>query len=415
VTTGNRLQDKDGVHVLVACASDFQDVPYGGTLSLVRDLLSGWSSAPGWRFTLVGLGRSGQDLAPRAVRELGGVAIPFLPVGRIEPGARGSVRLAFMQGLMRRGHAIRALHPDLIYAHSPEAARALSWVLRDIPMVLHCHGIHNPLHLSRYRLVRSFGIPGTYDRMIYRPALAASSLVLVNGDSSQYEDFVSRNLQYLGGSIRRVPATVDLALFRPSEREKTRAELGLDVREPVAIFVGRIEEPKGLDFVLRSMAALKGRGRGVHLLVVGEGSHRTALESLTSELGLGDRVVFLGHRPRVEIPRYLNASDVFVSGTLREAVSMALLEAFACGVPAVVTDGGGARELIVDGRNGYVVTDRDPDWFGDRVLEVAAARGAMTEGCRRVAERYSSHAIGREVLEAFGDLLHTAQLQAEAS
>jgi glycosyltransferase involved in cell wall biosynthesis len=410
-----RSQAKEGVHVLVACASDFQDVPYGGTLSLVRDLLSGWASAPGWRFTLVGLARSRQEVALRAVREFGGAAIPFLPVSHVEPGTKGSIRLAFMQGLMRHRHAIRALQPDLVYAHAPEAARALGWVLKDVPMVLHCHGIHNPLHLSRYRLARSFGIPGTYDRVIYRPALAASSLVLVNGDSSQYESFVSRNLQYLGGSIRRMPATVDLALFHPTEREKTRAELGLDAREPIAIFVGRIEEPKGLDFVLRSMASLERRGRGLRMLVVGEGSHRTALESLTERLRLRDRVLFLGHKPRVEIPRYLSASDVFVSGTLREAVSMALLEAFACGVPAVVTDGGGAHELIVDGRNGYVVTDRDPDWFGDRVLEVAAARGAMDEGCRRVAARYSAHAIGCELLETFGEQLHATQLQAEAS
>jgi phosphatidylinositol alpha-1,6-mannosyltransferase len=212
-----------------------------------------------------------------------------------------------------------------------------------------------------------------------------------------------------------MPATVDLALFRPTEREKIRAELGLDAREPVAIFVGRLEEPKGLDFVLRSMTSLERRGRGVRLLVVGEGTHRAALESMADALGLRDRVLFLGHKPRVEIPRYLSASDVFVSGTLREAVSMALLEAFACGLPAVVTDGGGAHELIVDGRNGYVVTDRDPDWFGDRVLEVADARGAMAEGCRRVAERYSARAIGRELLDAFGELLHSAQLQAEAS
>jgi phosphatidylinositol alpha-1,6-mannosyltransferase len=183
----------------------------------------------------------------------------------------------------------------------------------------------------------------------------------------------------------------------------------------VAIFVGRLEEPKGLDFVLRSMTSLERRGRGVRLLVVGEGTHRAALESMADALGLRDRVLFLGHKPRVEIPRYLSASDVFVSGTLREAVSMALLEAFACGLPAVVTDGGGAHELIVDGRNGYVVTDRDPDWFGDRVLEVADARGAMAEGCRRVAERYCARAIGRELLDAFGELLHSAQLQAEAS
>ena len=402
-------------HVLVACASDFQDVPYGGTLSLVRDLLSGWSDEPGWRFTLVGLARPSGEMTSRGVRDIGGGSIPFVSVGHVEPGAKGSIRLAFMRGLMRWRHAIRDLQPDLIYVHSPEAARALSWIVKDVPLVLHCHGIHNPLTLSRYRFARSFGIPATYDRMIYRPALAAASLVLVNGDASQYETFLSRNLQFLDGSIRRVPATVDLTIFRSVDRGRVRRELGLGDSEPVAIFVGRLEAPKGLDFVLRSMAALESRGRCVRLLVVGEGAHRSALESLASELGLTERVTFLGRRPRREIPRYLSAADVFVSGTVREAVSMALLEAFACGVPAVVTDGGGARELIVDGRNGYVVADRDPVVFGERLWTVASARGAMAEGCRRVAERYSAPAIGREVLQAFGELLRAGQLRAEAS
>ena len=414
--------NREANHVLVACASDFQDTPYGGTLSLVRDLLSGWSDEPGWRFTLVGLARPSGGMTSRGVRDIGGRSIPFLSVGHVEPGARGSIRLAFMRGLMRRRHAIRDLQPDLIYVHSPEAARALSWVLKDVPLVLHCHGIHNPLTLfhnpltlSRYRFARSFGIPATYDRMIYRPALAAASLVLVNGDASQYRTFLSRNLQFLDGSVRRVPATVDLTIFRSVDRGRARRELGLGNSESVAIFVGRLEAPKGLDFVLRSMAALESRGRDVRLLVVGEGAHRSALESLTSELGLTERVTFLGRRPRPEIPRYLSAADVFVSGTVREAVSMALLEAFACGVPAVVTDGGGAHELIVDGRNGYVVADRDPVVFGERLWTVASTRGAMAEDCRRVAERYSAHAIGREVLQAFGELLLTGQLRAEAS
>ena len=408
-----RHRPSDSNHVLVACASDFQDVPYGGTLSLVRDLLSGWSQEPGWRFTLVGLARTEREMTARAALEMGGGSIPFMPVGYVEP--RKSIRLAFTQGLMRRRHAIRDLKPDLVYAHSPETARALSWVLREVPLVLHCHGIHNPLKLSRYRLARSFGIPETYDRVIYRPALAAAGLVLVNGDARQYETFLSRDLQFLGGTIRRVPATVDLTVFRPTDRSRGRRELGVQEDERVAIFTGRLEAPKGLDFVLHSMASLEARGRGIHLLVVGDGAHRRALEALTNHLGLADRVTFLGSRPRQDIPRYLSAADVFVSGTVREAVSMALLEAFACGVPAVVTDGGGARELIIDGLNGHVVTDRDPVVFGERLWAVASARGAMAEGCRRVAERYSAHAIGREVLHAFGNLLHPAQLCAEAS
>ena len=405
--------NREANHVLVACASDFQDTPYGGTLSLVRDLLSGWSDEPGWRFTLVGLARSSREMKPSAARQIGDASIPFVPVGHL--ASRTSIRLSYTQGLMRQRHAIRDLKPDLIYAHSPEAARALSWVLKDVPLVLHCHGIHNPLTLSRYPFARSFGIPGTYDRVIYRPALAASSLVLVNGDASQYEAFLSRNLQFLGGSIRRVPATVDLTVFRPLDRSRMRRELGIRDSEPVAIFVGRLEVPKGLDFVLQSVAALESSGRRVRLLVVGEGAQRAALEALAAELGLNERVTFLGRRSRQEIPRYLSAADVFVSGTVREAVSMALLEAFACGVPAVVTDGGGAQELIADGRNGYVVTNREPAMFGERLWEVVSARGKMTEGCRQVAERYSAHAIGREVLQAFGELLHTGQLRAEAS
>jgi glycosyltransferase involved in cell wall biosynthesis len=403
--TGSDRADEHLPHMLLAAPSDFESFPFGGTVSLVRDLLASWGTADRWRISLIGLTRSKQTLKWTRI-QIGDAEYPFMPICQVTGLIGRSVRFAFTSSLLRHGPMFRRLCPDLIYAHSPECARALALVCRGVPLVLHCHGVHNPLQLSRFRIARGFGVPLWYERIVYRPALSAARLVLVNSDHSQYEGFITANRRSLRGQVERVPATVDLAVFRPLDRNHSRSELNLPTGGRIAIFVGRLEEPKGLELVLRAIHGVRARSERFHLLVLGDGTHRESLESLTSQLGICPDVTFLGHKQRTEIPRYLSAADVFVSGTLREAVSMALLEALACGVPGVVTDGGGARELIVDGYNGFVLDDRDPDLFGRRLIEMAARREAVARDCVRVAQRYSANAVAQEMLAKFECVLN---------
>jgi glycosyltransferase involved in cell wall biosynthesis len=123
------------------------------------------------------------------------------------------------------------------------------------------------------------------------------------------------------------------------------------------------------------------------------------LERLTARLGLGEAVTFMGALTQTQVHEVLAESDVFVSGSHQEGFSLALLEALSMGLPAVVTDVGSAREVVVEGRTGYVVDGRDPDLFAGYVAAASSERWDMREKCEEVAEQYGSDRVSTEIVD----------------
>lgn len=121
-------------------------------------------------------------------------------------------------------------------------------------------------------------------------------------------------------------------------RVDVRHQLGLRQEAPVVIAVGRLCTQKGFDTALEALALLKRSGRipDVECLVCGEGEARAELENLSEKLALGGVVHLLG--TRVDIPRLLSASDVFLSTSRHEGMPLSVLEALSAGLPCVLSD-----------------------------------------------------------------------------
>src|SRR2546423_4844072 len=168
---------------------------------------------------------------------------------------------------------------------------------------------------------------------------------------------------------------VNLQSFHPRLREahraRARAELGIPDGSMTYVFVGGGFERKG---VFRLLPAFRrGADARARLIVVGGDRAAARAKSLSRELGIGDRVHFLGTRDDVR-PWY-GAADAFVLPTLYDPFPNAALEAMACGLPVIVTFQCGAAELIEEGVNGYVVGALEVDALADRLarLDVRAA------------------------------------------
>jgi glycosyltransferase involved in cell wall biosynthesis len=132
-----------------------------------------------------------------------------------------------------------------------------------------------------------------------------------------------------------------------------RSECGLRASSFVIGSVGRLQKEKNQAELIRAARRLVDHGIDVQALIVGDGPERTPLEGLATALGLSERVVFLGRLNDVRTA--LAAMDVFVLPSLAvETFSNAALEAMAMGCPVVLSDIGGAREMVSDGDNGYV-------------------------------------------------------------
>ncbi|MCP8889098.1 glycosyltransferase [Sphingomonas faeni] len=159
---------------------------------------------------------------------------------------------------------------------------------------------------------------------------------------------------------------VDQDRFRPAaDRIAAKARLG--VRGPLVIAIGGLLPRKGHDIVIEAVAALP----GVTLLIAGHGPARADLEALIARLGVGDRIRLLGAVPHAELPELIAAADVSALASHSEGLANAWVESLACGTPIVITDAGGAHEVVTSPDAGRV-TIRDGLAFAAAIATLLA-------------------------------------------
>jgi glycosyltransferase involved in cell wall biosynthesis len=205
--------------------------------------------------------------------------------------------------------------------------------------------------------------------------------------------------------VRVLRNGVDLRLFQPSDREGTRARLGLT--SPTLLSVGQLIERKGHDVIIRALGALP----SYQLLIVGEGPLRRSLERLAAELGVGSRVRFLGAVAHDRLPPIYSAADALVLASTREGWANVLLEAMACDTPVVASDAWGNKEVVSAPAAGVLMRARSPDGVAEGVRRLWAARPERGS-TRRYAEGFSWDATTAGQIELFEDVLGHAMRHA---
>ena len=262
---------------------------------------------------------------------------------------------------------------DLIHSHYWQSGLAGTELSRawDIPLV---HS-HHTLARVKNRFLAPGDAPESVRRLDGEDQVIAAADVLV----ASTDDELGHLSCLYGASHDRLKTLhpgVDHSVFRPLDRATARAELNLG-DGAILLFVGRLQRLKGADLALRAVEELApALDREVSLLLVGGASgpageqEVTRLEALARDLGIDDRVSFVGPQPHHRLPLYYNASDVVTVCSHSESFGLAALEAHACGIPVVGTPVGGLSHIVRDGRSGYLVPDRDPAVFAGRLKTV---------------------------------------------
>lgn len=178
--------------------------------------------------------------------------------------------------------------------------------------------------------------------------------------------------------------------FKP-EKSANRLHGG---QQPRLLYVGRVSKDKNLDFLLTTYRQLREKHPTASLSIVGDGPYLPELKQQCREL---PQVSFLGRVEYSQLPAVYNDHDLFLFPSISDTFGMAVLEAQACGLPALVSDCGGPKEIVVDGQTGRVLSVADPGaWVGvlDPLLRDLRDEGRscarMSKAARRRVETHYS-------------------------
>ena len=317
----------------------------------------------------------------------------ILPNLRANPSRFALVPLFLLAQLWAVTRLLRKNNYDIVHAHwiIPQGiVLRIAYLLlhRPPPLVLTSHGGD------------LFALKGRFLGSLKAWVLAGANAVTVVSSEMKKK---AANLGVPEDKLDIIPMGVDcLETFVPPGPDTTRAGL---------IFVGRLVDKKGVEYLLRAMPAILARHPEEQLRLIGDGPLRPMLEGLCQELGITSSVTFLGAVANRDIPALLQEAAIAVIPSVvadtgdQEGAPVSIMETLASGNATVVSNYPGAQDIIEDGVNGYLVDQRAPEQIATRVLELLARpqlRAALgAAGRRTVAESFDWRVVSAKFQQVF--------------
>lgn len=202
------------------------------------------------------------------------------------------------------------------------------------------------------------------ERQIAAALSGAAGVVALSEELAQ----CCRTVCHHHGPIEVIPNGVDVARFKPGEQSDSRLRHGVQPDKFVVLSVGFLSPRKGFHHLIAAWPEVLKHHPNAALVIVGdegaEGSreYTHSLQRQIAELGLGDAVRLAGRAAGEELVHWYRAADLFVLATAGEGSPNVVLEALACGLPCVVNDVGGVREILCEPHLGRVVTADNAHW-----------------------------------------------------
>ena len=298
---------------------------------------------------------------------------------------------------------------------APISPSFYAWMRRLKPDIAHLHFPNPPGELGQLFLGQSQRFVLTYHSdvvrqkyllRVYKPFLwkvlaKADRIIATSPNYIRSSPYLSR----FADKCMVVPLGIDLKPFQNVDNGKVQA-IRQRYGSPLLLFVGKLRYYKGLQYLLEAMRRIEAR-----LLVVGAGPMEGEWQALAEDLGLQDRVIFLGEVPDEELPLYYHACDLFVlpASHRSEAFGVVQIEAMACGKPVICTElGTGTSYINVHGETGLVVPPRDPKVLVEAINQLLADEGLrkrLGEQGRRRAMEFSKEAMVDRIVRLYEELL----------
>ncbi|PWT99359.1 MAG: glycosyl transferase family 1 [Terriglobia bacterium] len=268
---------------------------------------------------------------------------------------------------------IRKSNVDILHIHLPNPNAVLAYL---------ASGFRGPVVYTYHSdTVRQKFLGAAFEPFLHAALRRSAAIIATSPDYRRTSRVLARYLD----RCHVIPYGISLDQFENCERSrvnKVRSQHG----ERLILSVGRLVYYKGFEYLIRAMTQVRGR-----LLIIGDGPLRPSLERLTSELSLGDKVVFVGEVQNEEIVPYYHAADLFVLGSVArsEAFGIVQIEAMASGTPVVNTAlDSGVPFVSLDGQTGITVPPADANSLAGAInllLDNSELRQALGNRARKRA------------------------------
>jgi glycosyltransferase involved in cell wall biosynthesis len=300
---------------------------------------------------------------------------------------------------------LRQVKPDVVHTHqigalfyAGPAAR-----LEKVPVVVHTEHTNNvAMSATLNKKIRTrllWGLAGSFADRFCCVSDEIAEAVRAYGTVAHQK-------------VSVVPNGVDTAAFASTEdRDSLRRSLGIPRDVPVIGTVGRLNEVKSQDLLIRGFANIATVNSMPHLLLVGDGPEFQRLRQLAADLGISDRVHFTGYQARPD--RFLHLMDIFALTSRREGMPLAILEAWAAGRPIIASRVGGVPGIVTEGHTGMLFDSGDEAALTHAMTHILAnpleARRLGEAGRDYVRSRYDLRVMADSYEQHYRGLHHGFQ------
>ncbi|MNO16717.1 putative glycosyltransferase EpsD [compost metagenome] len=293
---------------------------------------------------------------------------------------------------------------DIIHCHTPMGAVLTRLAARNArhrgtKVIYTAHGFHFFTGASKVNW------------LIYYPVekwLSRYTDCLITMNREDYERIQKR--RFRAKSIAYVHGVgIDFNKYKPvsaDEKAQLRAEYGIENDKFVLIYAAELTRRKNQNLLFEVIDKLRERIPNIQLLLAGKGELEVYYKGLAQEMGLEDRVTFLGHRS--DMNKLYAMSDLAVSSSRQEGLPVNVMEAIASGLPVVATDVRGNRDLVSDGVHGLLVELGDAAAFGEAILQLfekPALRESISREYVRLTKLYSISNVLGEVTPIYRNIV----------
>lgn len=290
-------------------------------------------------------------------------------------------------GLYRAVQRFKREHPLDIAHHHEAAIAAASW-LHLLTSEANLNIV--TFHAAKKRVLLYYIFTPLVP--IYRNRIDARIAV-----STAARDFVSR---YFPGQYQIIPNGVDTERFNPGVPKIERfSDDKLNI-----LYVGRLEERKGVKYLIRVFGMIRKSRENIRLIIVGDGPLSKELKQQATDENVPD-IIFCGRVKEDDLPSIESAADIVCSpATHGESFGIVLLEAMAAGKPIIAGDNAGYRDLITHGKNGFLVDPANSDEFAfylNKLLSLEVLRSQMGENGRKTALQYDWKEVSKQLLDLY--------------